>query len=176
MGSSSPRMHNTEERLLLLSPTQIPLVGSHLPPSFSGGLCTLTTLLMVLELLAAYLPAHQGQLINYLYTIWLLDYSTALPKSLTFFILINLETCTHQPIHNKLHGIYLRPGEWKVMLPGIPRLITVPYGYFILGDDWPNAIRSSLWGFARHREKGTEMPVVAAEAAEGRGTDPSQSV
>lgn len=66
--STFPRAHNTEVQLPLMEPAQIPPVSSHSASSFLGGLCTLTALLTVLELLAAWLAAHQVQIINYLYT------------------------------------------------------------------------------------------------------------
>lgn len=100
-----------------MEPAQIPSVDKHFP--FFHSLFTLTALLTLLEPLAAWLPAQQIQCINYLYTIWLLNYGTALLKSLTFFILINLDanpnimSCT--VFVARLEGL-------EVMFLGAPRL------------------------------------------------------
>lgn len=95
---------HTALRLLLMEPVQILSLDKHLP-SFFCSLFTLTALLTLLEPLTAWLPAQQIQFVNYLYTIWLLNCGTTLLKSLTFFILINLEKCICQPKYNELHSI-----------------------------------------------------------------------
>lgn len=68
-GPAPPEALYTEAQGPLMEPARIPPVDSHSPSSFLSSLCILTAFPIVLEPLAVCLPAHQVQLINYLYRI-----------------------------------------------------------------------------------------------------------